>query len=147
MLEEAEEWRKRRERRNNIIIKSKELRRARDSEINQKVGDILQKLDFKEEYKRITHIGTDRLNNGMVKVELNKFEDKLYIMRNKTKLRGEEFFIDSDLTKNEREIQQAIRQRAREEREKGSTVKVGYQKLCINNEWVNWRDLPPQDKT
>lgn len=146
-LEEEEERRQRRERKNNIVIKSKEFKGDNDNETIRKVEDILHKLDFNGEYKRVTQIGKDRFNNCIVKVELKNFQDKISIMKKKIKLKGEECFIDSDLTKKEREIQQAIRQRAREERENGNIVKVGYQKLSINDKWVNWRDMPPRYKT
>ena len=53
-------------------------------------------------------------------------------MKNKSKLHGEDRFIDNDMTKTEREIQKALRSRAKEEREKGNTAKVGYQKILIN---------------
>lgn len=68
-------------------------------------------------------------------------DDKIAVMRNKNKLKGEDCYIDADLTRQEREIQQALRTRAREEREKGNIVKVSYQKLLINDQWVNWQTL------
>jgi hypothetical protein len=33
--------------------------------------------------------------------------------------------------------------RAREKREKGNEARVGYQKLMIKNNWVNWKELTP----
>ena len=62
-------------------------------------------------------------------------------MRNKRKLTGRECYIEDDMTKQEREIQAAIRKRAREERVKCHEVKVGYQKIQINGKWENWTDI------
>jgi hypothetical protein len=45
------------------------------------------------------------------------------------------------MTLNEREIQAELRKLAREEKEKRNSVKVGYQKLQINGNWVKWKDL------
>ena len=56
-------------------------------------------------------------------------------------------YIDDDLTVNEREIQSNLRNIAREERAKGNEVKVGYQKIMINNQWVNWNTLSQQTTT
>ena len=87
-IEEGEEHRQCRERRNNIIIKSKELTGDTTNEIDTKVKTILQKLDYKEEYIQATYIGKDRLNNSIVRVELKNIEDKIGILKNKIKLKG-----------------------------------------------------------
>ena len=79
-----------------------------------------------------------------IRVELRCLEDKIAIMKNKNKLQGTDIYIDDDLTKQEREIQRTLRMRAREEREKGNEARVGYQKLMINNNWVNWKELTPR---
>ncbi|KAJ4447528.1 hypothetical protein ANN_09535 [Periplaneta americana] len=101
----------------NIIIKSKDLNGDPPSEINTKVKNILQKLDYTGEYKKATYIGKDRLNNGIVRVELGKMEDKINILKKKINLKGDDCYVDPDLTRQEREIQQKIR-RARDERER-----------------------------
>ena len=59
-------------------------------------------------------------------------------MKNKSKLHGEDTFIDNDMTKIEREIQKSLRSCAKELREKGNIAKAGYQKILINDQWVNW---------
>ncbi|KAJ4440865.1 hypothetical protein ANN_10712 [Periplaneta americana] len=82
--------------------------------------------------------GKDKSDRGLVRVEFKTLDDKIAVMRNKNKLKGEDCYIDADLTKQEREIQQALRTRAREERGKGNIVKFSYQKLLINDKWVNW---------
>ena len=61
---------------------------------------------------------------------------------NLTSTRGQDIFIDDDLTKDERSIQAALRQRVRTEREKeNDEVRVGYQKILLNDQWVPWVNL------
>lgn len=117
-LEEAEEGRQRRERRNNIIIKSKDLNGDPPSEINTKVKNILQKMDYTGEYKKATYIGKDRLNNGIVRVELGKMEDKINILKKKINLKGDDCYVDSDLRdKKEKYSKKSEREREKKERE------------------------------
>ncbi|PSN42467.1 hypothetical protein C0J52_21061 [Blattella germanica] len=68
----------------------------------------------------------------MILVKMRDFEEKLEVLRNKNKLRGIECYIDNDMTKEERSIQATLRRRAKEEKEKGYTVRVGYRKIQIN---------------
>jgi hypothetical protein len=42
------------------------------------------------------------------------------------------------LTNEERKIQKKLREVAREERDKGKSVKIGYRKIQINGEWFKW---------
>ena len=87
-------------------------------------------------------IGQDNLKRDLVRVTFKNFEDKLRVVKNKATLRGQDIFIDDDLTKDERSIQAALRQRARTEREKGNDeVRVGYQKILLNDQWVPWVNL------
>lgn len=70
--------------------------------------------------------------------EMGSWEDKREILENKKKLIGSTIYIDNDLTQEERRIQKEIRAVAREERNKGRTVKISYQKLTINGEEYRW---------
>jgi hypothetical protein len=47
-------------------------------------------------------------------------------------------YIDDDLTKEERETQKKLRELAREEKDRGKRVKIGYRKIQINGEWFRW---------
>lgn len=47
-------------------------------------------------------------------------------------------FIDYDMTKEEREVQRRLKERARKEREGGKKVKVGYRKMYIESELYVW---------
>lgn len=74
-------------------------------------------------------------------VELNSEENKIKVMKNKSKLKnraGDKIFINDDLNKEDRGIQSRIRQRANEEKRKGKHVKIGYKKLTIENEVWTW---------
>lgn len=141
-LEEAEERRQRRERRQNIIIKNKEIRPDNHEEMTNKVNEILAKVEFNKPYSKVMYICKDYSDRGLARVELASMEDKMTIMKNKHKLAGEECFIDDDMTLQERSIQTQLRNLATEERNKGNNVKVGYQKILINDRWIRWNELP-----
>ncbi|KAK9745155.1 hypothetical protein QE152_g7164 [Popillia japonica] len=74
-------------------------------------------------------------------IELTSIDDKIKIMKNKSKLKEyteEKVYINDDMTKEEREIQEKIRRKAKEERRKGKTVKIGFQKLVVEGEQWRW---------
>lgn len=73
----------------------------------------------------------------MVIVKLETWEQKLAVLKNKYKIRHHKkrIFIDNDLTKLERKVQQEIGKKATEEREKGNKIKIGYKKININDNW------------
>lgn len=73
-------------------------------------------------------------------VEIEDWETKQVIMRDKKKLRGKNVFIDHDLTKEEREIQKALRDRATRERKEGRRVKIGYNRIDIEGENYIWNE-------
>ena len=49
-------------------------------------------------------------------------------------------YIEDDLTRKKREVQGIIR-RAKEEREKGKEVKMGYMKVKIGEKWMKWNEM------
>ena len=56
-LQEAEEHRQRRERKNNIIIKSNELHEDMGMALVIKVKEILRKIEAKDEFIKANYIG------------------------------------------------------------------------------------------
>lgn len=49
--------------------------------------------------------------------------------------------IEDDLTRKEREIQQKLREMAREGKEKGdNNIKVGYKKIYLKDKWYRWNE-------
>ena len=88
-------------------------------------------------------IMTNAQGLDIVRAEINTFQQKLWIMKNKYKLAryAKKIYIEDDLTKEERKIQSELRKKGKEEKEKGNKVKVGYKKISINNRWIKWDDL------
>lgn len=75
----------------------------------------------------------------MVRAEIERWEMKRQIMMKKRGLERE-IYIEDDLTKKERVIQGMIRKVAKEEREKGREVKIGYMKTRIDGRWLKWNE-------
>ncbi|KAK9675038.1 hypothetical protein QE152_g40691 [Popillia japonica] len=74
-------------------------------------------------------------------LELENTTDKIEVMKKKNKLRSignENVYINDDLSKRQREIQQIIRTKGKEEKNKGHAVKIGYGKLTVNNTEWKW---------
>ena len=142
VLEEAEERRQKRERRQNIIIKNKEIQPDNHKEMTNKVNEILAKVKFSKPYNKLTYLCKDYSDRGLARIELASMEDKMLIMKNKHKLMGEECFIDDDMTIQERNIQTQLQRLATEERNKGNNAKVEYQKILLNDRWICWYELP-----
>jgi hypothetical protein len=77
----------------------------------------------------------------MMLVKIESWEQKKNIMLNKSELKerkDERMYIDDDLTNEERKTQKKLREVAREERDRGKRVKIGYRKIQINREWFIW---------
>jgi len=71
-------------------------------------------------------------------MEIDQWETKEKIIKEKKKLGNRKIFIDSDLTVEERQIQRKLKERARKERMEGKTVKVGYKKMEIQGKSFVW---------
>lgn len=120
----------------NIIIKGHEFK---DNEGSAEVEKfITEKLDIEVKIRDIRKIKGNEGKLAMAIAEVDSWEAKEKIMKNKSKLRGTNCYIDNDLTKTEEHIQRELRNRAKTEREKGNTVRVGYQKIRINELWWKW---------
>lgn len=74
----------------------------------------------------------------MLLVELGNYQEKQDIMKNKSRLKGTEIYVEYDLTLEERKIAAYLRKTAKEEREKGKQVKIGYKKLYVNRKMYVW---------
>jgi len=73
--------------------------------------------------------------------KLGNAEEKREVMVNKYKLKGEDIFIENDLTWEERKVQERISKWFREMRNKGNEVKIGFGKVRVNGLWRYWRDV------
>jgi len=134
-LEEKIEAQEREKKRNNIVIKGIKIN---EPNLKEKVEEfIVNNLGVNAKIADSTSIGRQEQNRIIV-AKIESFEQKIQIMKNKGKLRNTKVFIESDLTVKERKIQQTINEKAKEERATGSRVKVGYQKLIVDNKKYVW---------
>lgn len=122
---------------NNVVIHGLEIDSIETRDMKKIVCNFLkQSLNVDIKPKLVNKIG-----EKTCVIELEGEEDKMEIMKNKTKLKNYKqmkVFINEDLTKQEREKQKQIRQMARNEIEKGNVVKLGYSKLVINGQEWRW---------
>lgn len=126
------------QKKNNIVIKGANFE-----------GDITKVQKFLEEKLKIKNrpeaVQTFKNQDREISVvKMKSWEEKEEIMKNKSKLKGTQFYIDHDLTKTESEIQKKLRNMAQQEKIKGKTVSVGYQKIYINGVCWIW-DLDKQE--
>jgi hypothetical protein len=93
------------------------------------------KVNVKEAFK----INKDK----MMLAKIESWKQKKNIMLSKSKLKEKKvrgfICIDDDLTKEERKTQKKLRELAREERDRGKRVKIGYRKIQINGDWFWFR--------
>jgi len=132
-LKKKEEERERRERKKNIVIKGEQVE---EGTARQVVEDLCNGIcGEKIRVKEVRVIGKEE---KMILVELENFEEKRKIMKNKYKLRGKKIYVDEDMTRKERGIQKRVREWAYQEKKKGRMVKVGYAKAYIGEIKYVW---------
>ncbi|KAK9719690.1 hypothetical protein QE152_g22541 [Popillia japonica] len=126
----------REKRKNNIIVSGLTIDAEDPTVLKQAVTNMIkQHLKIDIAIKTTKKIGTQTCV-----VELEKAEDKINIMRNKHLLKNvhpDKIYINEDLTKQEKDKMKIMREKAKEEIEKGNTVKIGYNKIIVNG--VEWR--------
>lgn len=127
------------QRKNNIIIKGVDFNND-----NKKFEKFCKdRLGTQVTAESISSINT-RKNEKLSRIRFKNWEEKEMIMKNKNKLKGSQIFVDHDLTKAESEIQKILRDKVKEEKERGNTAKVGYQKIFINGECYVWNQRKKQ---
>lgn len=130
------EDKERKDRKNNIVIRG--LRNEKEEA--KKVGKEFLEKEFGAGGK-IKYIKTEgKEKREVIIVEMENWQTKEKIMKEKSKLRGRNIFIDHDKTKEEREVQRKLRERAGREREEGRKVKVGYRKIIVEGKVYIWND-------
>lgn len=134
-LEGVEEGRRRKEKKNNIIIKGLDIE-GKAEEVENFIKTKLR-VEVKVEYTQVINIGN---GNKMIRVKLTDWDSKRKIKENKKMLKGEKIYVDDDLTKVQREIQREIGKYASGQRELGKRVKIGYQKIYVDNELMVWKE-------
>jgi len=121
--------RDRERRRNNITIR---VEKWGENNLEQEVKEFIKEsLKLEVEIGKAFKLRT-RGGRHTVVAELESWEQKRDIMRRKRELK-ERIFIDDDLTKKEREIQDHIREKAKEVKRKGNRAKIGYAKIWVND--------------
>ncbi|XP_043587564.1 vicilin-like seed storage protein At2g18540 [Bombus pyrosoma] len=135
-IEEEREREEREKRRNNIVIKGVDWKEGNKEEaVKEFVRD---KMGIETEVEKAHTIRVGERTTIMV-ATMKSREEKIRIMKGKSRLvKG--VYIDDDLTRKEREIQQQIRKEARTRREKGEHVRTGYMKLEMGNRWYRWNE-------
>lgn len=130
------EDKERKDRKNNIVIRG--LRNEKKE--TKEVGKQFLEKEFGAGGK-IKYIKTEgKEKRDVIIVEMEDWQAKEKIMKEKSKLRGRNIFIDHDMTKEEREVQRKLRERAGREREEGKKVKVGYRKIIVEGKIYIWNE-------
>lgn len=113
--------------RNNLVIKGLEIETNNSKVLKESLEDFITRhmqVPFKL-----------RRADKIYVMETEDLTDKINILKNKTKfmeIKERKIYINSDMTKTEREIQSMIRKQARVEREEGKQIKIGHMKLTID---------------
>lgn len=121
----------------NVVVSGVTMNTYDKDRIKEKIKNLFkQHLQVDIEIK-----SAKRLGEKTCLVELNNTEDKLKVMKCKSKLRNistDRIYINDDLTVNERKIRSKIEERAKRAREEGKTVKVGFRKITIEGKIWRW---------
>lgn len=131
------ELQERQKRKNRVVVTGMIIEKNERRPLKDSIGNFL-KNNLEVDVKIATAY---KMGNEKSVVEMEGFEEKMVVMRNKYKLMklpGSKIYIDDDLTHMERGIQATIRKQAEELRKLGRKVKVGYQKLICEGKMLKW---------
>lgn len=133
-IENKLEKQEREKRRNNIIISGVSAEAADTETLKVETEKFFKgRMNIDVKIKSAFTIGPK-----LCVVEMDNWEQKSQVMKNKNKLKGSSIYINNDLTKTERVIQNEIKAVAKQEKDKGGRVKIGYQKLILNGKEFAW---------
>ncbi|XP_039303405.1 golgin subfamily A member 6-like protein 1 [Solenopsis invicta] len=82
-----------------------------------------------------------RESGKIILIKLDNEEGKKEIMRNKYKLKGENLYIENNLSWEERKVQERIHRWTKEQKEKGVEVKAGTGRLRVKGMWKMWEEI------
>lgn len=120
--------------RNNLVVSGIQISTQDEEEIKAEIENMIDKeIRVKAAVKKAYKIGQNKYI-----IKMNNWSDKIKILKEKNKMKGRDIFIDSDLTRQERNVQKILRDVAREEKNRGAIVKVRYQKIEINGKMWKW---------
>lgn len=120
----------------NIVITGLQIDSRNESEIKNTVEHFINKY-LQENIKIESAV---KLGERTCLIRMNNLEEKIRVMEKKSKLRfinDGRFYINDDLTHTERKIQQEIREKYTDFKNKGRNVKRGYKTITIDG--VVWR--------
>ena len=121
--------RERENRRKNVVIKGVDWNEGSNEGTVKEFIREKKKVKAKIERTQMIRVGN---KNTIIMAMMNSMEEKIRVMKEKRKLE-KGIYIDDDLTRKEREVQQQIRRITKAKREKGEYVRIGYKKLKIEN--------------
>ena len=124
-IEEEQDKAEREKRRRNIVIKGVDWNEGSNEETVKEF--IREKIRIGAEVER-THMIRVGDKNVIIVATMKSIEKKIRTMKEKSKLE-KWVYIDDDLARKEREVQQHIRRVARVRREQAEYVKIKYKKL------------------
>lgn len=81
-----------------------------------------------------------RVIGGGILVECYASENNIEIMKKKGGLNGVGVWVEDDMIKKERQVQDWLEKLAKEERSSGIEVRVGYMKAKIGDRWYEWNE-------
>lgn len=117
------------DRENNVVIRGW---RSQGGDLKEEVKKFLEgKLDFKGEVEAAW-------NSGGVSIARLGREEKIEVMKRKSKLAGTRIFIENDLSYEDRKKQEEINMWAKEKREGGMKLKVGQGRFLYEGRWFKW---------
>lgn len=144
------EWLEKERRKNNLVMSGIKIDTEDKKVLKQAVENMFENnLQVKVQIK-----AAHRLGEKICLIEMEKEEEKEKIMKSKHKLKDindEKIYINNDMTKKEREKSKEIRKIAKNERDKGKNVKIGYNKINVDGKEWKWnkdteRLEPPNPK-
>lgn len=134
------------QKKNNIVITGTEIHAERNQPLGNKIEEFINtslNIDIKI-------VQAYQVRKDIYVAEVSSWENKTTIMKNKAKLRvllNRKIYIENDYTQEEREIQKIIREQAKKEKLEGKQVKIGYQKLMVDEIAYKWnKDLKKLDQ-
>lgn len=133
-----------RSRRNNLIIYGiqEETTETSDDLANTIKNDIfLAKLDITvNNIERCHRIGKKEGKTRPVIIKLLDHRDKTSILKACSKLKGSDYSISEDFSKNVRETRKKLWLSSAEERAKDAKVKLVFDKLIVNGTLYGWNE-------
>ncbi|CAG5093448.1 Protein of unknown function [Cotesia congregata] len=125
------------EKKNNLIIFGWDSRGIVNKEqVSKFFTEELGTSVTPEDIDEVKSIG--RSENKMTWVKMKTLKNKKKIFENRWKLKGKKMFIENDRTKKEIEDQKELARKAYIARREGRKVKVGFQKMWIDDELWLW---------